>query len=389
MLVYLSIFLFSCLYLYYAEKYGRTKSTRWLGFFLFFISLLIGLGDMIGGYDRYIYAELFDDTYDNRLLGWSLKEIINSQGSFDEKGYMVFNYLISFLTANRYIFILLSTMLMYVMYFFAIKKYTIHYPMACVVFLGFFYYFTMTYLRQTLAVGLVWLSVEYIIKRDIFKFVGLVVLATTFHTSALIFLPMYFIGSNYYSLKKVYIFLFICLLLGFSPLPNMLVFYSGEVSDMQERYGHSAASWGGARMDYIIEVLFFLWVLFKNRHVLPTDKKSLVFINTLYVFCAILLFFMRMGQGGRFGWYYMIGIIYVLSYLSVNRMIIKDMKQFVVLVCFVLFYRITSGWNSLIVPYKTFLTNGYPGGDRHMYEKFEYDHNYTKDKFYRDPWVLW
>lgn len=389
MLVHLSIFIIACVYLYYAETYGMVKSIRWLAIFLGMLSIFVGLGDMIGGYDRYIYGEIFDDTYNNRQLGWSLREIINSPGSFDEKGYMMFNYLISFLTANRYIFILLSTIFMYVMYFYAIKKYAIHYPMACVVFLGFFYYFTMTYLRQVLAVGIIWLSVDYIIKRDVVKFVLLVLLASTFHTSALIFMPMYFIGTRYYSLKKVYSFLFICLLLGFSPLPNMLVQYSGEVSEMQERFGHSASEWGGARLDYIIESVFFLWVLYKNRHSIPRDKNSNVFFNILYAFCAILLFFMRMGQGGRFGWYFMIGIIYVLSYLSVKRVIIKDIKMFVVIVCFVLFYRITSGWEGLIVPYKTFLTNGYPGGQRSIYEKFEYDHNYTKDKLYRDPWVLW
>lgn len=122
---------------------------------------------------------------------------------------------------------------------------------------------------------------------------------------------------------------------------------------------------------------------------MPTDMKSLVFLNLFYAFCGLLLFFIKMGQGGRFGWYFMIGIIYILSFLSLQHRIIKDMKLFVIFLSFVLFYRITDAWAFNLTPYKTFFTNGYPSGDNYIYEKYEYDGKYKNDKLYRDPWVLW
>lgn len=388
MLVYLSVFFVALFYLYYAEKTGTTKSTKLLAWFLGAVAVFIGMGDMIGGYDRYIYGEIFDDSADIRLAGGTMNDVINMNGAFSEKGYMFFGYVVSFITANRYIFILIATIVMFLLYYYSIKKYADNYPLACIVFLGFFYYFTATYLRQTLAVGIIWLSVEYILKRNFPAFLLLVLLAASFHTSALIFLPMYFIGGRRFPINRVFVFLFICFLFGFSPLPQALVAFSGEAAELESRVEHSASDWGGARVDYIIEAAFFLWVLYKNRKSIPTDRKSLIFFNILYGFCSILLLFMRMGQGGRFGWYFMIGIIYVLTYLGTRKTLIKDMKLFVIFVCFVLFYRITNAWAFNLTPYKTFLTDGYPSGERYIYEKYEYDDKYTNDKFYRPAFIL-
>lgn len=388
MLVYLSVFFIALIYLYDAEKTGSTKSTKMLAWFLGGLAFFIGMGDMIGGYDRYIYGEIFDNSADIRLAGGSMNDVINMNGAFSEKGYMFFGYVVSYITANRYIYILIATIVMYYLYYFSIKKYTDNYPLACIVFLGFFYYFTATYLRQALAVGLIWLSVNFIIKKNFPVFFLLVMLATTFHTSAFIFLPMYFIGGRRFPIYGVFAFLFICFLLGFSSLPQLITSYTGETTEMESRFEHSASDWGGARLDYIIETAFFIWVLYKNRYSIPADRKSLIFFNILYGFCAILLLFMRMGQGGRIGWYFMIGIIYVLTYFGNYSVLIKDMKLFVILLCFVLFFRITNGWAFNLTPYKTFLTNGYPCGERYIYNKYEYDGNYTNNKFYRPVFIL-
>lgn len=388
MLIYLSVFLIAVLYLFYAEKKGKTQSKGLLFAFLMFLSIFIGLGDMIGGYDRYIYGEIFDSSADARIVGKSVNEVLNVPGAFSEKGYMMLGYLLSFITTNRYVYILLSTVVMYVMYYFVIKRYSINYPLACIIFLGFFYYFTITYLRQAMAVGIIWLSVQYIQKRHFLPFVVLVLLAYTFHNSALIFLPMYFIGSRRFSILSVFALLVVFFVLGFTSLPKMFIEYIGDTAEMEERVSHSASHWGDARIDYIIEVTFFLWVLVRNKNALPNDKSSLVFFNIFYAFCAILLLFMRMGQGGRFGWYYMIGVIYVLNHFVTYNQLIKDMKLFVVGLSFLLFYRVTNAWAFNLTPYKTFLTNGYPSGERYIYEKYEYDLKYTSNKFYRRAFIL-
>ena len=102
-----------------------------------------------------------------------------------------------------------------------------------------------------------------------------------------------------------------------------------------------------------------------------------------YVFCALLLLFMRFGQGGRFGWYFMPGIIYMITYLCNRKDVAKWLKPAMILLFFGLFFRITLAWRSPNIPYKTFLTNGQPAGDGSTYEKYEYDERYNIDKFFR------
>ena len=53
-----------------------------------------------------------------------------------------------------------------------------------------------------------------------------------------------------------------------------------------------------------------------------------------------------------------------------------------IVVCFFLFVRILVAWGIQLYPYKTFFTNGHREGD-FIYEKYEYDQNYDKDKFYK------
>lgn len=40
------------------------------------------------------------------------------------------------------------------------------------------------------------------------------------------------------------------------------------------------------------------------------------------------------------------------------------------------------------VPYKTFLTNGLPAGNGNIYDKYEYDDNYTINKLYRPAFTF-
>ena len=46
---------------------------------------------------------------------------------------------------------------------------------------------------------------------------------------------------------------------------------------------------------------------------LPTTKKEVVMLNTSLGFCAILLLFVLSLNGGRLGWFYVIGLIATLS----------------------------------------------------------------------------
>ena len=102
--------------------------------------------------------------------------------------------------------------------------------------------------------------------------------------------------------------------------------------------------------------------------------------NTYLMFCGLLLFFCKSSDGGRISWYCLIGIIVILEKFCRYKSTVQ-LKVFITLMSFVLFYRILLAWGTLLYPYKTFLTPGIRQGD--IIERYyEYDHAYDYDKLY-------
>lgn len=383
MLIYFLVFAIAFIYYKTTENKPSVLSYIPLALFFSYIAIFVGLGDMIGGYDRYIYGEMFDNIADQTRGGKNFKALLFFVNG-NEYGYFLWEILISYITANRYIFIFFCSILMYVLYYRAFRLYINNYPIACFLFLGLFYYFTITYIRQVIAVGIIWQSVRYIWLRKPIPFFSLVILAYSFHNSALIFLPMYFIPIKKFTPQLILWLLFLCLTISFTSLPSFFISSAGDATGMEERTAsYVNYEMSGFRWDYILEVAFFMWVLLSNYHLISKKKKEIVFFNLSIIFCAILLVFIRFGQGGRFGWYYMIGLIYMLTRLATHPKAFSWMKTLVITISFLLFTRITFLWAFNLTPYKTFLTNGLPSGEYYIYEKWEYDSHYTDNKFYR------
>lgn len=262
MWLYLLIF-FILVFLYLGTlKSGNGRSALQLAVFLSGIAMFVGLGDMLGGYDRYIYGDVFDSIANVTNAGKSYWT--NDCFSFfpSEGGWTVLNILMSFFTDNRYIFILAVTLLTYTLLFISLRRYASNYPFALVLFLGLWFYFSFTYLRQVLGATLVWLSIPYIVKRNPWKFCAIVLLAWTIHKSAIIFLPVYFIAHRSYTRRQILAFMALALVVGMSPLPNALFDAYGDMSEVELQNDYNAS--GGLRMAYFLEVAFFLWLMMKK-----------------------------------------------------------------------------------------------------------------------------
>ena len=107
MLTYILV-LFAVILLYLLTYDGEKAQSKGilLGMMLF-LGLFVGISDMLGGYDRYIYCDLFDSLCDSVAAGIPLQETALFMLYPSEFGYDTLNYIISFVTHNRYIFILI------------------------------------------------------------------------------------------------------------------------------------------------------------------------------------------------------------------------------------------------------------------------------------------
>ncbi len=380
MWLYLLIFVIVA-YLTFQDYQGRPLTKRGLAIVMTCLALFVGLGDMLGGYDRYIYAELFDSVADMVRAGnfdFEHTTIVQLYGT--EKGYVYFNVLLAFLTRNRYIFILIVTLIVYFNIYNAIKNYTNIYSFAIIIFLGFWFFFTFTYLRQAMAATIAWYGIKYILDRKPWKFLAVMAVAYMFHNSAIVFVPFYFIPIikfNRTTLIWILVFIFV---LGASGFPSLLFEGYAAVTTDQARLAQSAED-AGAKWAYLIESIVILYFIFANYDKLFEDERQTLMTNMSIVFAALLVLFYRSENGGRLSWYFMIGIISTLSTIASQK---RTMRNMLLILCFGLYMRILISWGGLgiLYPYTTCFSSKVRTWDI-SWQYWEYDHNYDLDKFYR------
>jgi len=381
MFIFLVWFFLSVLIFYGTLKASKKVQVQLSALFLLALGIFVGLGDMLGGFDRYIYGELFDNMADFNHAGGNPWLSYSFEFYDNEFGYGTFCALLTYVTSNRYIFIFIATMVIYGLLIRSLTKYVDNMPFAVVMFMGLWFFFTFTYLRQVIGCTIAWLSIQYIIKRDWKRFLLVMFIAYSFHNSALIFLPMYWVPVRKFSQKQILTVMAAALLIGLSPVPQALFAAYGE-SDADRANVDTYAMDAGFRWAYLIEATFFLFVILRNYKNITNHTKDVVMLNIALVFCAILLVFIRSENGGRLGWYYMIGVMCTLSNICVRGKKLLAHGTLILIVSFFLYYRILDAWAFNLTPYKTFLTPGHTAAE-FIYEKYEYDLHYDTDKFYR------
>lgn len=379
MVLYIIIFLV-IVFLYAMTRYNP-QSTRVLMVIMAFLAIFVGISDMLGGYDRYIYAELFDQLA-NRLRGG--RNIFASSLFLmygNEFGYCFLNVGVALFSANRYIFILVATLIIYTCLYFSFKRHTSNYAFAIILFLGLWFFFSFTYLRQVLSASIAWLALRYVSERDLKRFLIVVFIAVTFHNSAIILLPLYFIPVRPFEKSAILILMGVIFLLGLTDGPATLFETYGEMVE-DKRVQLNLVDTSGFREAYLIEAVFFLFFILTNYDLITETEEQTVMTNAALVFCGILLFFVKSENGGRLAWFYMIGIISTLTYIATWQQRVTYHAMALILLSFLLYLRILMAWGMFLYPYKTFFTDGVRKGDK-IYNQFEYDHHYAADKFYR------
>ena len=206
----------------------------YIGILYFIIVIQIGLRWETGT-DWNSYLENFETSDDYSVI------IINSLIGF-EIGYGSFVFLIKKFFDNYSAFLLLHAIVFYAIIFKTAKKYSPYIFIS----LLFFYATNLGVVgsnRQLLALAICLLSLPFVIERKPIKFFGLIILASLFHTSALLFGIYYFLNRNF---KWYYIFgaLLVAFIIGNTSLPVKLFSLSGGLGEAAtskvEAYGYKA-----------------------------------------------------------------------------------------------------------------------------------------------------
>ncbi len=175
----LYILLFSLWSIKTAGCNNHNKAIVWLLGFLFIYLVLALRADSIGN-DLKAYIPLFDTINSNYL------------SDVMEQGYILLNSIVHYFTTDHNIFLSIVAFISFFPISLLIKKYSPDIVFSYIIYVSFIiYHFSFSGLRQAAALGIIGISYIFLNKRKVWLFIGSVILAATFHVSAIVFIIAY------------------------------------------------------------------------------------------------------------------------------------------------------------------------------------------------------
>jgi hypothetical protein len=286
--------------------FKRDENFSYLSF-LFLILILagfIGARDMIGGFDVYVYAAVYEGTNMSVMLYKPF-----------EYGFRLYYLFLKLFSDNRHFMFFMSALICVAANFLMLKKYS------KLVYVSFYIYFSkfclmnFVYVRQILAMSILWLSIPYIIKRKPIWFFAIVFLAANIHLSALIFLPMYFLHKIKLSTSKIALVLIVTLIITYSPLGNLLFGFFAESMDNDKMQIYLKKTTSTINVFYFLEILIIVLLIKNFRNKFYLTQKGTIILNGMVFYLCISTMALNNATFVRFGWYPYFFVIIGLSYI--------------------------------------------------------------------------
>lgn len=331
--ILLSIIIFESIICYKSKNENKQK------IYLIIIGILLilvsGLRDKNIGVDTASYVNFFQNV--SNLDNSQLNSI------YYEKGFILFNKFLVLFSNHYSILLVISTLIIIIPILLFIKENSNSIWMSVYLFVTLtFYYNSMNIMRQYIAIGLILLSYSYVKKRKIIPFVFLVFLSASFHTTALVFLIVYFIPLIKLSYRKLnYLILFTLIIYLFFPyflkvFFNYFRIYTGYI------YYLDSMNFGDILKFLIMFLILLFGIYFKypnfqaNKSTFINDENLqtiIIIIGTIFSFLAI-----RMSILSRITDYFFIfSIIYIPNVLKtiINPKLKLFVTYFVIIICLI------------------------------------------------------
>lgn len=342
MTVYFSIYLilglaiFYCKYIQLKDE-DLSKAICFIGFnclFLMFALRHPSMGHDLRYMESYGYLGGFDFISNvdwSRILKITLRNY--------ETGYIVFNKLVSIFSKERQFFMGACAFFSLLPVFYIIREKSVSPTQSIIIYMGLpVFQITYSGLRQALAIGLCFLSINYIQNKKLVKFILLILLAKTLHSSSIIFLCAY--PLYYLRLTQARRWMTVALI----PLVYVLrrplfIVFSKIFKD-----NAAISNTGAFTLFFVFTLVYIFCILYSNG-----SEEQTGLLNLFLMACICQAFGGVYHVAMRVGYYFMISLVLLLP------LVLKDMDEktdkpifsAIITTCFALFglYSIyTSTW---------------------------------------------
>lgn len=289
-IILLSFVFYYILSIYYFEGLKGRDRTTFLALSCALVAIIIGMRNPLMWSDSAVYYMEFVESV--KSLGETTQ--FDKPENYTELGFYYLGVISKTLSSSStFYFIFVSAITMLLLYF-GIKKYSVFPFLALYVYLGRFVNRNTIQIRAAIAVAIVIWGTVYVTKRELWKYLLVILIASRFHTSAYIAFPLYFM--NYVKIKRSYIYwgIFVSLIIA--------AYFGGTIrnivsqSDIANEWARSYIEEGSEKaysndltnpVIWYQIIILFIWTFYEER--LSKLTEHYYTIRNAYFYSTVVL----------------------------------------------------------------------------------------------------
>ena len=302
------------------KKYGAV-----LGCIL--LVLLLALRHQSMGVDLDYKSEIGYLASFDKINKFTWAEVFTLQWRNYERGYILYNKLIGFIWNERQFFLAVSALVAILPIAIVIYKKSVNTFFSYIVYMGLpVFLMSFSGIRQSIAIGICFLSVLFIQDKKWIKFIVAVLVASLFHYSAFIFLvayPLYYLKFN----KNGRVFSLLLI-----PIIYLLRYPLFTILSKLFKDEAIANDTGAVTLLLVFCLIYAFCFLFSGK-----DKETNGYLNLFYLACVCQVFGNVYQLAMRVGYYFMIFAILLIPKVIQEMNDDEETKSVVELVVFLAF----------------------------------------------------
>lgn len=303
-------------------------------FFLFFAAVIpsffAAVRDGIGT-DYHAYISIFEEAR-------------TSSESRIEWIYYYINFVVAKLGGEVEVVFFIGALLLFLFVYFSLSKRceVLSPGIGMFVFMLMYYQMSLNATRQVIAMAIILYSIKFIEERKFLKFSILIIIASGFHNSALIFFPIYFLYETLFKTKKKFLryTLYLSILVVILCLNSILVPILSGDDELKYYLKYLDDSNTGSNITFLIRHLPFIIIgMYLYRYNKIKDQRF-SFYYSIYIISIILKFTSFVGAKyiDRISWNFEIVLVLLIPYFI--RFLNKRGEVFIswFLICYIVVY---------------------------------------------------
>ena len=265
-------------FMFLVFKIDVKNNKKYLMTIFIILTLFLGIRGENVGLDMGNYNEFFVSTLNNN---WNHLFLYYNF----EIGFKIYTKLITLFTDNFRIYIFITALISITGIYYYIKENSKNYFSSIFIFVTFNYYiYLFCTLRQAMAVSILLLAYNFLKKNNNIKFLLLVILATFFHKTAIVFLVLFLAKKIPYNIKLITIYIVSCLLLFIFKVP-LINFFTNLLYSQYIDYGDMSGS-GYTMIIFLFAIVIAICYIFRFKG--KENNKMLIYMLLLSIPFQIL-----------------------------------------------------------------------------------------------------